>query len=136
VTASANHRHGLKNETEFARWLRDRLIPVIHLSPSHSAGDVIAWIGDRCVIFECKRVDLKGKRQRYLISKNPKQHEALRALKNTLGHRVEIWYAVSFLKPDNQTVTRFVPVHEPHTSIGITDGTSWENMGLDVYESS
>jgi len=109
---------------------------VIHLSPSHSAGDVIAWIGDRCVIFECKRVDLKGKRQRYLISKNPKQHEALRALKNTLGHRVEIWYAVSFLKPDNQTVTRFVPVHEPHTSIGITDGTSWENMGLDVYESS
>jgi len=131
VTASANHRHGLKNETEFARWLRDRLIPVIHLSPSHSAGDVIAWIGDRCVIFECKRVDLKGKRQRYLISKNPKQHEALRALKNTLGHRVEIWYAVSFLKPDNTTVTRFVPVYEPHKSIGITDGTSWENMGLE-----
>ena len=136
MTASANRRHGLKNETEFARWLRERFIPVIHLSPSHSAGDVIAWIGDRCVIFECKRVDLKGKRQRYLISKNRKQDEALRALKNTLGHRVEIWYAVSFLKPDNQTVTRFVPVHEPHTSIGITDGTSWENMGLDVYESS
>jgi hypothetical protein len=136
VSANTNRRHGLKNEGEFIGWLRERSIPAIHLSPSHSAGDVIAWIGERCVIFECKHVDLKGKRQRYLISKNRRQHEALRALKNQLGHRVEIWYAVSFLKPDNQTVTRFVPVHEPHTSIGITDGTSWENMGLDVYESS
>jgi hypothetical protein len=116
----------------FIGWLRERFIPAIHLSPSHSAVDVIAWIGDRCVIFECKRVDLRGKRQRYLISKNRRQHEALQILKNQLGHRVEVWYAVSFLKPDNTTVTRFVPVYEPHKSIGITDGTSWENMGLEV----
>jgi len=132
VTANTNRKHGLRNEGLFIGWLRERFIPAIHLSPSHSAGDVIAWIGDRCVIFECKRVDLRGKRQRYLISKNRRQHEALQILKNQLGHRVEVWYAVSFLKPDNTTVTRFVPVYEPHKSIGITDGTSWENMGLEV----
>jgi len=132
VTANTNRKHGLRNEGMFIGWLRERFIPAIHLSPSHSAGDVIAWIGDRCVIFECKRVDLRGKRQRYLISKNRRQHEALQILKNQLGHRVEVWYAVSFLKPDNTTVTRFVPVYEPHKSIGITDGTSWENMGLEV----
>jgi len=132
VTANTNRKHGLHNEGLFIGWLRERFIPAIHLSPSHSAGDVIAWIGDRCVIFECKRVDLRGKRQRYLISKNRRQHEALQILKNQLGHRVEVWYAVSFLKPDNTTVTRFVPVYEPHKSIGITDGTSWENMGLEV----
>jgi len=132
VTANTNRKHGLRNEGVFIGWLRERFIPAIHLSPSHSAGDVIAWIGDRCVIFECKRVDLRGKRQRYLISKNRRQHEALQILKNQLGHRVEVWYAVSFLKPDNTTVTRFVPVYEPHKSIGITDGTSWGNMGLEV----
>ncbi len=132
MTANTNRKHGLRNEGVFIGWLRERFIPAIHLSPSHSAGDVIAWIGDRCVIFECKRVDLRGKRQRYLISKNRRQHEALQILKNQLGHRVEVWYAVSFLKPDNTTVTRFVPVYEPHKSIGITDGTSWGNMGLEV----
>lgn len=132
MTANTNRKHGLRNEGVFIGWLRERFIPAIHLSPSHSAGDVIAWIGDRCVIFECKRVDLRGKRQHYLISKNRRQHEALQILKNQLGHRVEVWYAVSFLKPDNTTVTRFVPVYEPHKSIGITDGTSWENMGLEV----
>ena len=132
MTANTNRKHGLRNEGVFIGWLRERFIPAIHLSPSHSAGDVIAWIGDRCVIFECKRVDLRGKRQRYFISKNRRQHEALQILKNQLGHRVEVWYAVSFLKPDNTTVTRFVPVYEPHKSIGITDGTSWENMGLEV----
>ena len=128
---NVNRRHGLKNEGVFAGWLRDRGFPVIHLSPSHSAGDVVAWIGDRCCIFECKRVDLKKKTKVYRLSKNPKQRDALIALKNHLGHRVEIWYAISFIGTDNGTTTRFVPVYEPVKTIGVHDGTSWENMGLE-----
>jgi len=128
LTANSNRRHGLKNEGEFVSWLRARGHMAIHLSPSHSAGDVVAWIHGACFIFETKRV--RG--TRYRFSKNPAQHQALIDLAFRLEGRAQVWYAISFLKPDNSIVTRFcLPGAWDRKSLAIDEGITWEQMGLD-----
>jgi len=134
LTVNSNRRHGLKHEGTFLGWLEERFIPCIHLSPSSSKGDIVAWVGDRCIIFECKRVKLSDKTKGYRVSKNPKQHSILLDLERSSNHRWEVWYAISFLYPDNKIVTRFVPPHEPHRVIRPTDGVSWENMGMEPIQ--
>jgi Holliday junction resolvase len=129
LSAASNRRHGARNEGGFLQWLRARGHVAIHLSPSHSAGDVVAWIGSLCYIFEAKRVDL-SKNRSYRFSKNRKQHAALQALVNRMAGRAVVLYAISFKNPDQTTTTRFVSPFHPEPTVGPLSGWSWEEMGL------